>query len=93
MKISLIPFLLLLGLTFTFEGPVNTEELPNLDTPIELTCEGELCSCIAAGGCETASSSTCRIEFCSGHVESESFNSKPSNITVIQQPCPEIEEN
>lgn len=47
----------------------------------------ELCTCIAAGGCAFASASSCRIQYCDGEVETDSFNSKPDNITTITQLC------
>ena len=91
MKISIIPFILFLALIFTLEAP-NEIFINETEYSLEINCEnGETCSCIAAGGCSYVQGSSCRIEYCSGNVESESTNSKPANITVIQQPCPKIE--
>lgn len=70
--------------------PINNE---NKDKSNDILCESPVCSCIAAGGCETSWASSCRIEYCSGEVETSSFNSKPANITVINQPCSEFGEH
>jgi|AntRauTorckE6833_2_1112554.scaffolds.fasta_scaffold00169_26 hypothetical protein len=78
-KIILMP--ILLSLSFI---PINNDN----KVKTNLVCEDpEICSCIAAGGCEWSAGSSCRIEYCSGTVETESFNSAPGNITVINQPC------
>lgn len=83
-KIILMPILFSLSLI-----PINNE---NKDKN-NMVCEDpEVCSCIAAGGCEWSPGSSCRIEYCSGTVETEPFNHKVGDTTVINQPCPEEDE-
>lgn len=79
--------------TLTYLAVLLDPEVPR-DGLLPNNCtETELCSCIAAGGCIVSPGSSCRILFCDGEIQNEPFNSKPGNITTIQQPCPELEEN
>lgn len=87
MKISLIPLLFFLGIIITYSTFIEKNDAPNPETAIELSCaDTDTCTCIAAGGCTFSPSSSCRIEFCSGTVESEPFNHKPDNITLYNNP-------
>ena len=55
-----------------------------------ISCKSEpICSCIAAGGCDVSPGSSCRIEFCDGTVQTESFNRKVGDVTTVNIPCEE----